>query len=173
MMSRMRTLISAVLALSVLALAACGGGSGDDSSAAPTRAEFIAKTDAQCKLSNARTKTLNEESRRAVAGRPRQARLLQVLAPILARAYGQVRDNAAAFQAASPPSDDAAEIENIRKLYDEQAEIVRRLGAAAKQGDLDRYKAITEEQKDALARLRKATTAYGFKECGSTKSDAT
>jgi hypothetical protein len=170
MMSSMRPTASAMLALATLALAACGG-SGDNKTAGPTRAEFIAKTDAQCKVSNARTKALNEESARAGATQT-QAQLLKAVAPVLARSYGQARDNAAAFEAVSPPAADAAAVEAIRKLYDEQAEILRKLAAAATRGDLDQYKAITEQQKDVVVRIRKATNAYGFKECGSTKSDA-
>jgi hypothetical protein len=171
MMSAMRTTTSALLAAAALALAACGG-SSDKATAGPTRTEFIAKTDAQCKVANARTKALNEEANRAAAATKTDPQLLKAVAPILARGYGQVRDNAAAFQAVNPPAADAAEIEAIRKLYDEQAEIVRKLAAAAKRGDVDRFKALTEEQKDVVARARKATGAYGFKECGSTKSDA-
>jgi len=174
MMSPMRTLTSAALAAAALALAACGdsGDSGDDKTATSTRAEFIAKTDAQCKVSNARTKTLNEEAARAADTAKTEAELLKQLAPILQRGYGQVRDNAAAFQAVNPPADDAAEIEVIRKLYDEQAELVRKLAAAAKSADKNRFKVLTREQGDVLARARKAAAAYGFKECGSTKSDA-
>jgi hypothetical protein len=171
MMSCMRTTTSTVLAAAALALAACGG-SGDDKTAGPTRSGFIAKTDAQCKVSNARTKSLNEEGDRAAGAARTDPQLLKAVAPILARGYGQVRDNAAAFQAASPPAADAAEIEAIRKLYDEQAEVVRKLAAAAKRGDVEQFKALTEQQKDVVARRRKAARAYGFQECGSTKSDA-
>ena len=170
MMSRMRTSIVVILTVVALGLAACGDSGGDDP--ALTRAEFIAKTDAQCKVSNARTKTLNEEAARVAATAGSEAQLLRELAPILERGYGQVRDNAAAFQAVNPPSDDAAEIERIRKIYDEQAEVVRKLGLAAKRGDTDRYKALSEEQRDVIVRARSATSAYGFQECGSAKSDA-
>ncbi len=57
MMSAMRIIATALLAAAALAVAACGDDA--DEPAAPTRAEFIAKTDAQCKVSNARTKKLN------------------------------------------------------------------------------------------------------------------
>ena len=93
------------------------------------------------------------------------------LAPILERGYGPVRDNAAAFEAANPPAGDAAAIERIRKAYDEQAELVRRLAAAAKRGDVDAFKALSEEQKDVVTRARTLARAYGFAECGSSKSD--
>jgi hypothetical protein len=151
-------------------MTACG--SGADKPDAPTRAEFIAKTDAQCKASNVRTKALNEQAA-GVADRARtEAQLLRELAPILKRGYGQVRDNAAAFEAATPPTGDAARIERIRTLYDEQAELVRKLAVAAAAGKIDDFKALSEEQKDVLARARRAARAYGFQECGSTKSDA-
>lgn len=169
MMSRMRSTAAALLAVAVLGLQACGGDGTPDEL---TRAEFVAKTDAQCKVSNARTKTLNEEATRAAAAAPTEAQLLRELTPILERGYRQVRDNAAAFRAVDPPSADAAEIDRIRTLYDEQVEVVRKLGAAAKDDDLEQYKAVSEEQKDVLARLREATSAFGFQECGSIKSDA-
>ncbi len=167
-MSRMRTTVVAVLAASAIGLQACES-SGDDK---PTRAEFIAKTDAQCKVSNARTKTLNTQARRVADTARGESRLLRELAPILERGYRQVRDNAAAFRAVDPPAADTAKIERIRKLYDEQAEVVRKLGLSAKRGDVEQFKALSEEQKDVLVRAREATSAYGFKECGSTKSDA-
>ena len=171
-MSRMRSHLSAVLVVAALGLAACGG-TDEDEPEPLTRAEFIAKTDAQCKVSNVRTKALNVQAARAADSAGSEAELLRALAPILERGYGQVRDNAAAFAVVNPPSSDAAKVEAIRKLYDEQAELVRKLAAAAKRGDVDAFRSLTEEQKDVLARARKAARGYGFKECGSTKSDAT
>ncbi len=167
----MRTTASALLAAAALALGACGG-SGDDESEGPTKAEFIAKTDAQCKVSNVRTKRLNEEASRAAEAAGTEAQLLKALTPILERGYGQIRDNASAFQSVNPPAGDAAEVEAIRKLYDQQAELVRRLAVAAARGDTEQFKSLTEQQRDLLTRARKATSAYGFKECGSAKSDA-
>lgn len=161
---------AAIAALATLACAGCGG-AGDEATQL-TRAEYVAKVDAQCTVSNARTKRLNEESRRAGRAAENDAQLLRRLVPILERGYGQVRDNAAAFQAANPPPGDQAEVERIRKLYDDQAEIVRKLGAAAKRGDVEAFKALSEEQKDVVARARAAAPAYGFEECGSAKSDA-
>ena len=99
--------------------------------------------------------------------------MLRALAPILERGYGQVRDNAAAFEAVNPPPADAAKIERIRKLYDEQAELVRKLAAAAKAGDVGEFKALSDRQASVLSNARNAASAYGFKECGSEKSDAT
>ena len=171
MMSRMRipALAVTILAVAALGLSACGG---DDEPQAPTRAEFIAKTDAQCIVSNARTKTLNEEAAKAAESARDDTQLLRNLAPILERGYEQVRANARAFRAVEPPSADVDEIDRIRRLYDEQAEVVRKLDLTAKRGDVDEYKATLEAQKDVLTRARKAASAYGFKECGSTKSDA-
>jgi hypothetical protein len=170
MMQRMRRPPIVLLVAAALGLPGCGGSDGGSSE--PTRAEFIAKTDAQCKVSNARTKALNEQVRRVADGTRDDARLLRELAPLLQRGYGQVRDNAAAFQAVNPPPADAAAVERIRKLYDEQAEIVRKLARAARRGELDAFRALSEEQRDVVVRARAAARAYGFKECGSTKSDA-
>ncbi len=99
--------------------------------------------------------------------------VLRALAPILERGYGQVRDNAAAFQAVNPPPADAAKIERIRKLYDQQAELVRKLAAAAKAVDVAEFKELSAQQVSVLSSARDAASAYGFKECGSEKSDAT
>jgi hypothetical protein len=171
MMSRMRMTAITLLVAAGLGLAACGD-SGSDAPARPSRAEFIVKTDAQCKVSNARTKTLNEQASRVARTAGNEAQLLRELAPILERGYKQVRDNAAAFEAVEPPAADVAEVGRIRTLYGEQADVVRKLRDAAKRGDIEQFKAASEEQKDVLVRARRATSAYGFKECGSTKSDA-
>jgi len=177
MMSRMsprHAVSAAVVSLAVAAaaaLASCGG-SEDEPQAAPTRAAFIAKVDEGCKSSNSRTRALNRELERAAAGARGDKDLLRRLAPVLERAYGPLRDNAAAFHAANPPPADAAEIERIRKLYDEQAELARKLAAAAKQGDVKRYNGLLAEQREVVERSRSRTRAFGFTQCGSSKSDA-
>jgi hypothetical protein len=50
---------------------------------------------------------------------------------------------------------------------------VRSLAAAARRGDARRFEALSEQQADVVTRARRLTRAYGFKECGSRKSDAT
>lgn len=82
-----------------------------------------------------------------------------------------MRDNAAAFQVSNPPSDDAAAIERIRAAYDKQAEQVRRLAAAARAGDAVRFRALSDEQEEVVTRARRLARGYGFRECGSAKSD--
>jgi hypothetical protein len=169
-MSRMRTTLAA-LAAATLALSACGGASSGGTTTL-TRAQFIAKTDALCKASNTRTRALNAEVQRAGASPASDKQLLARLAPILARGYGQVRDNAAAFEAVDPPAGDKAKIELLRKLYDTQAELASKLAAAAKARDVQQFQTLSTQQDDILARARDRAQAYGFKECGSTKSDA-
>ena len=170
MMSLMalRSSVLAMLAAVLVVLAGCGDSGGDD---APSRAEFIAKTDRLCEASNTRTRALNLELSDAAARSRNDADLLRRLAPILKRGYGPVRDNAAAFEAANPPPGDDAAIERIRKAYDEQAELVRRLAATAQRGDVDAFKSLSEEQRDVVTRARTLARAYGFRECGSSKSD--
>jgi hypothetical protein len=170
-MLRARLHLGIGLALAAIGLASCGG--SDDVGDAPlTRAQYIATTDALCKQSNARTRTLNAELRRQSASATNDADLLRRLTPVLERGYGPVRDNAAAFQAANPPAADAAKIERIRALYDRQAEFVRKLARAASRADSDEFKSLSEQQKDVVTRARRLARSYGFKECGSTKSDA-
>ena len=147
------------------ALTACG----DDQA----RADFIAARDAQCKASNARTRKLNVQSAAAAEKARSEKELLRLLAPILARGYRQVSENAAVFEAAEPPAADAEEVKQIRRLYREQAKVVLALGATAKRGDVEAFRFMSERQKDVVARARQATRAYGFKVCGSSKSDAT
>jgi hypothetical protein len=164
-----RIFCPALLVAAAVLVAACGGSGGDDDP--PTKAQFIAKTDRLCEASNRRTRALNVELKTAADASENDKDLLRRLAPILERGYGPVRDNAASFQAANPPAGDAAAIERIRKAYDEQAELVRRLAAAAKRGDVPAFKALSEEQKDVVLRARRLARAYGFQECGSSKSD--
>ena len=170
-MLRARRQLGTGLALAALGLAACGG--SDDAGDAPlTRAQYIATTDALCKQSNARTRKLNAELRRLAVGVTSDAQLLRRLAPVLERGYGPVRDNAAAFQAANPPAADAAQVERIRALYDRQAEYVRRLARAARRVDSNEFKSLSEQQKDVVTSARRLAHSFGFKECGSSKSDA-
>ena len=168
MMSGMRW--SLVCIALVLAFTAVGCGGGDDGDA-PTRAQFIAQTDELCKASNRRTRTLNLKLRRAAAGARDDRDLLRRLAPILERGYDRVRANAAAFRAVEPPDDDAAEIARLRRLYDQQAQFVRPLAAAARRGDVSGFESLTAQQRDVVTRARRLSRAYGFKQCGSTRSD--
>ncbi|MDX6718317.1 MAG: hypothetical protein QOJ63_571 [Solirubrobacteraceae bacterium] len=168
MMSRMPTTIRALLALAALALAACGS-SGDDTTAA--RQRFIARTDALCKASNARTRALNLRLRRAAVGARDDKQLLRRLAPILRQGNEPLRDNATALRASEPPAADATRVEKIRRVYDQQARLVRKLAGAAARVEVNRFKALSEEQKDVVIRARSLTHDYGFKECGSSKSD--
>jgi hypothetical protein len=170
-MFRTRRHLLVGLVLVAIGVTACGG--SDDASDAPlTRAQYIATTDALCKQSNTRTRKLNAKLRAESAGATTDAELLRRIAPILQRGYGPVRDNAAAFQAANPPAADAAAIERIRALYDRQAEFVRKLARAARRADSNEFKSLSEQQKDVVTRARRLARSYGFKECGSTKSDA-
>jgi hypothetical protein len=165
----MPTTIRALLALAALVLAACGS-SGDDSTST-ARERFVARTDVLCKASNARTRALNLRLQRAAAGARDDRQLLLRLAPILRQGNGPVHDTAAALRASDPPAADAAVVARIRRVYDQQAELVRKLAGAAQRIEVDRFKALSEEQKDVVLRARRLAHDYGFKECGSAKSD--
>ena len=147
----MRTSAPAVLVAVAFALTACG----DDQA----RADFIAARDAQCKASNARTRKLNVQSAAAAEKARSEKELLRLLAPILARGYRQVSENAAVFEAAEPPAADAEEVKQIRRLYHEQAKS-KRSGSCP-------------SARRTSSRARKATRAFGFNVCGSSQSDAT
>ncbi len=162
-------LLCAALAVAALGLAACGDGEAD--SDAPTRAQFIAQTDARCKTSNRRTRTLNQQLSRAAAGAGNEKDLLRRLAPILERGYPRLSENAKAFRAVDPPADDATEIARISRLYDQQAEFVRKLAEAAERRDVSRFTTLTNQQQALVTRTRRMARAYGFRECGSSKSD--
>lgn len=159
--------------LAALAVAGCGGSSDDHEAASPTRAEFIAQTDARCQTSNARTRDLNAEVVRVSQGVTDERVLLRRLAPVLERGSKAVGDNADAFAATTPLPADAKKIAELRTLYERQATLAGRLAAAAKRGDVDDFRLYTTEQTDVLARVRQRAKAFGFKECGSAKSDAT
>ena len=160
--------IALVLAPVAFAVAGCGGSDDGD---APTRAQFIAQTDELCTTSNRRTRTLNLKVRQAAAAARDDRDFMRRLAPILERGYDQVRANAAAFRAVESPVDDATEIARLRRLYDQQAQFVRRLAAAARRGDVRGFKSLTAEQQAVVMRARRLSRAYGFKQCGSTRSD--
>ncbi len=160
-----------ILVAATLALSACGT-SDDNEPPAPTRASYIEKTDALCKASNERTLKLNRDLQRAAAGARDEADRLKRFAPILRRGHGPVRDNAVAFRAAMPPPADEDRIARISRTYDEQAELVRKLAAAAGRGDGARFGSLSAQQQKVVVRARRLARAYGFRECGSSKSDA-
>ena len=159
----------AATATAALALSACGSGDGDRDR--PTRAQFIAGTDRVCATSNRRTRDLNRQLARAAAAARDDRDLLRRFAPILERGYGRVRDNAIAFRTAEPPAADAARIEAIRRLYDRQAEFVSKLAAAARRSDARAFARLSDEQRAVTIRARRLARAFGFKVCGSTRSD--
>lgn len=163
-----RNLACAILAATAVALAGCGS---KDDDAAATRAQYIARIDTLCETSNRRTRTLNARLRRAAAGARDNRELLRRLAPVLQRGYGSVRRNAAVFEAADAPDGDAAAVKRIREAYDQQAEQVRELAAAARRGDVRAFLSLSEEQKQVVTRARRLARNYGFRECGSSKSD--
>lgn len=167
----MRATGFALLAATALAFGGCGG-SDDGSERAPTRAQFVASTDRRCEASTARTRALNAQLRRAEQGARDDEDLLRRIAPILQRGSAVVRENADALGAEQPPPADRAAVMRIRAAYDEQAAIARRLATAAKQGDVEDFKSLIEEQRDVLMRARSLARDYGFRECGSAKSDA-
>lgn len=167
----MRTTTTSLLAAAALALGACGD-SGDGENPTPTRASYIEKTDALCEDSNKRTLKLNRDLQRAAETAEGNADLLKRLAPILRRGYGSVRDNAIAFRAVEAPPADEARIERIRKAYDRQADLARKLADAAADGDSARFRSVSAQQRRLVVSARRLARGYGFKECGSSKSDA-
>jgi hypothetical protein len=169
MMSRMPTTIPAALAVAALALTACGGSGEDPTTAA--RRRFIATTDVLCKASNTRTRALNLKLQRAAAGARDDRQLLRRLAPILRQGDGPVHDNATAMRSNDAPAVDAARVEILRRAYDQQAELVRRLASAAAHVDVQRFESLSEQQRHVVIHARGLAQDYGFKECGSAKSD--
>ena len=170
MMSPMPALIRMTLAFAALGLAACGD--SEEPTPALTREAFIARTEELCEASNARTRKLNADLQRAGAQARDDTQLMRRLHPILKRGYRAVRDNAAAFEAANPPPADAARIEKIRAAYDQQAELARKLTDAAKRGDAEQFRSLSAQQRAVSTRARRLARDYGFRECGSSKSDA-
>jgi hypothetical protein len=168
-MPGMRATAAAILL--ALTFGACGSSDRANDTGASTRAQFIARTDRLCRASNERTRALNVELQRAAARARDDDELLRRLAPILRRGYAPVKANAAAFDAAEPPADDAAAIERIRVAYDQQARLVRRLAAAARRGDVDAIKSLSTRQRGLVLQARRLARAYGFRECGSSESD--
>ena len=158
-----------MLVVAALVPAGCGGEEPQPRS----HAELVAKIDARCEVTNAETKKINEEAELVGERADTQEQLLRELAPILERASDQVRQNAAAFKSVEPTGNDAAKLDRIRRFYDRQTRLAHKFAAAAKRGAVDEFKMLSELQKDLLRRLRKATSDFGFKECGSTRSDAT
>lgn len=165
------------LATLVLAIATsgCGGGDGGasattggaTSTAAPTRAAYIAQADAICRRTNERTAGTNEQiaeiNRRATST---ESALAQA-APILAEAYRSQRASVAEFRALPAPAGDAAAVDRVVAGIEEQVALIGRIADAADAGDAARMRALSAELKLTRARVRGLLQGYGFRVCGS------
>jgi hypothetical protein len=157
-----------VVLLAVGALvASCGGGKGDS-----RREEYIARADRQCEAANRRAKALNERFEAAQLGGKSADEVLDALASILEEGYElQQRDNEA-FRDIEPPPEDREVIERLHAAYDEQAALIGRMRDAAESGDAMRFRVLSDEVQRVKRRARALARDYGFKECGSGKSEA-
>lgn len=188
----MRKRLAILLSASLL-LAACGG--DDDSGSADsdkpgtepaqaqpeqdqkagedvTREEYIARADKHCEGSNARSKRLNERTQKAVESESDDRARLEALVPILREGLEIQTKDLAAFRAIAPPAEDRDEIDALFAAYDDRQDGIKKLLVVAEAGDVQGFAQAAKEQERAKLRARELAQDYGFKECGSGKSEA-
>jgi hypothetical protein len=119
-----------------------------------------------------RGRALNEQFQRLARGASSEEEALRTVAPLLEKGYDKQRAQDERFAAIRPPAADREIITRLWKANDENTALLGRLVDAARSQDVGRFTALAEEQKRATERARGLAEGYGFRECGSRKSEA-
>jgi hypothetical protein len=156
----------AVVLAAALILAGCGGGGSDsagssgdnDSSASPSKAEFIKGADAICKEGGERSQSefaaFIKESKIPKGKELTTAQWEEVGTQILAPALGRQVDE---IRQLGLPAADEAQIEIFFERVDKAIE------------EVEENPAIAQEPSELLADAHKTIDGYGFKICGAEK----
>lgn len=139
---------------------------------ASSRAAYIARADRFCRSTNADTRRLNARANAAIRSADNDRDRLKALAPILEEGVRAQRSQVARFLAITPPAADRATIERYWSAISRQARLVAQLASAAAEGDVAAYNRIADRSSALREQARGLARAFGFKECGSGKSDA-
>ena len=157
----------AILPLVALAIAGCGGGSGDQSTAAApvetteattalSKEELIAQGDAICAEVNAAVGTVGSTSS-GVGGQATQA----------ADLYNGMVER---LQGLGAPSDDSSGYPEFVAAAEQLAQAESNVGLAAERGEEEALATAESEASSALSSFQSAATAFGFQQCGEAPS---
>src|SRR5215207_4414804 len=137
---------TAVAALFILPLAACGGGL--------SKSELVEKGDAICKRVNERV---------AKEPEPKNAADLEALAKKTVEISDPAIDD---MEALEPPSELEDDFDKFVASLKQQRNLTKEIGDAAGAGDNAKIQAVAGEAQKAQEEYRKLSDKIGFKECG-------
>lgn len=138
-------------AVAVAVVAGCGGGGGGDRL---TKAEYIAAADAICKATNDELGALPDPSS------------IEEVASLAEQAVSIEEDALAKLKELKPPEADQATIDEALGLLEQQVELGRQLGDAAKAGDGAKVQEIVGQIDPINQQANEIATQYGLVECG-------
>jgi hypothetical protein len=136
-----------------------------------TKEDYIARADAFCRGADARARESNERLKEAVEGASGEEAQLAAAVPVLRAGLEVQKRDTEEFQSIEPPREDAETIDGLHQIYDQRVAKVEQMLEAAEAGDADRFGALLQEANELKLRSRAIMRDYGFKECGSGKSD--
>ena len=163
--------------LAVVMLGSCGGESDEGAQrdkrigSAPSRQEFIDRLDALCRAGNRKAKRLNTRAQAIIEQAPDEETALADLEPVLRQGLEAAREADRDFQRQTPPRGDEDQFHKIVQYQLESTALLTRLIEAADRRDAEAFAALIEKRR-SMERTRGFFQDYGFKECGSGKSDA-
>jgi hypothetical protein len=149
-----RTCLSCLVAVALLA--GCGGSGGDNDDAGLTKAEWIAKADALCKRSRAEVNAIPEPET--------EDDFDEYLVDVLATA----RRFDPEFAALAPPEGDEETVRKLVELNEEKTRLFEQLVAAVRAQDAPKVQRIVNEGTAKTNEFAAAARAYGSKECAKT-----
>jgi hypothetical protein len=172
---RMLVPLVAVLG-AVAALAGCGGSGGPKPEPSPrphaaakpgvTREQYIARADAYCKHAKETDPPRTELIQRAAAGADSVDEAFTAIAPLIAGAHDDWREEVDAFRAIEPPAADRAAIGMLWSNYEASVTALGRLAEAAGNRDLDSFNSLLRVHNALTVRGDELARRYGFHECG-------
>ena len=157
-----RLLLASALSLT---LVACGD-------SGPSRAEYIAEADAFCKERNAEAKERNEKLQEIATAAKSEDEFFEKATPQLEDGLEWTRDGQEEFKDIEPPEADKETIDEFFAATDEELAVLEKVVEAAREGDVERFTDLANEQQNIDDRANKIAQDYGFKVCGSDAGDA-
>ncbi len=156
----LRVLAALAVAMSLLALAACGG--DDDSSDEPvTKADYIEQGDAICQELYKQRDPLETEAARAALDGDTEgaAQTFENAAEITDNRVAELRE-------LTPPEGDEAAVDEIWTRGEEVADTARTAADAIRTEDQKSLAKASAQGRIATTRFNKAAIDYGFFSCG-------
>ena len=150
-----------------LIAAGCGGGGDSSTTAAasttsvPTRADYITRADATCRLYQEALRRQHQQARAAI----RQGDFGPA-ARHWDHALGLETEEARRIEALPPPPSDEEMLNAIFSDVDRAYSIFGRADAPLEGGDIARFHALADQGQALVDRADKLSVAYGFRACG-------